>query len=106
ALQRHIRQHGSLSTDNPKEAQHIEQIRKHMKKVQELQDEKIELARKAVDLIEKHARGLDARIAGLVREGTMPPEALTPAPMRSNLPVGSQVVIGAAGGGGGRSGAL
>lgn len=93
-LQRHIQKFGSLATDNPKEASNIEQIRKLMKKVQELQDEKIELARKAVDLVEKHARELDARIAGLVRDGTMPADALTPAPMPSNLPVGSQVVMG------------
>ncbi|TGZ84423.1 hypothetical protein EX30DRAFT_338948 [Ascodesmis nigricans] len=93
-LQRYIQKNGSLATDNPKEASSVEQIRKLMKKVHDLQDEKIELTRKAVDLMEKHIRGLDARIAGLVREGTMPADALTPAPMPSNLPVGSQVVMG------------
>lgn len=100
-LQKHIRTNGSHS-DNVKEAPHVDAIRKSQRRVLELQEEKIELAQKALDLIDKHKSRLDAQIANLVREGLMPADALTPAPPPSNLPAASQHVVGGSGGGGGR----
>ena len=91
-LQKHIRTYGSHDTSLTKEPQLIDQARKNLKRVQELQDEKLALAAKAVELLDRHARRLDAQIAGLVREGVMGAEALTPAPPASNLPQASQAV--------------
>jgi inhibitor of growth protein 3 len=93
SLQKHIRLHGSHA-ENPKEAAYIDQIRKNQRRVLELQDEKLQLAQKALDLIDKHSRRLDGQIANLVRDGLMPADALTPAPPPSNLPAASQQVSG------------
>ncbi|KAA8911656.1 inhibitor of growth proteins N-terminal histone-binding-domain-containing protein [Sphaerosporella brunnea] len=98
SLQKHIRLHGSHA-ENPKESAYTEQIRKNQRRVLELQDEKLQLAQKALDLIDKHSRRLDAQIANLVREGLMPADALTPAPPPSNLPAASQQVSARATGG-------
>lgn len=64
----------------------------------ELQEEKLQLAQKALDLIDKHSRRLDGQIANLVNEGLMPADAMTPAPPPSNLPAASQHVGGRSGG--------
>jgi inhibitor of growth protein 3 len=96
SLQKHIRLHGSHA-ENPKEAAYIEQIRKNQRRVLELQDEKLELAQKALNLIDKHATRLDGQIANLVRDGLMPADAMTPAPPPSNLPAASQQVSGRGG---------
>lgn len=102
SLQKHIRLHGSHS-ENTKEAQYVEAIRKAHRRVLELQEEKIHLAQKALDLIDKHKRRLDGGIANLVRDGSMPADALTPAPPPSNLPAASQHVGGRGAGGIGRA---
>ncbi|KAF8543313.1 inhibitor of growth proteins N-terminal histone-binding-domain-containing protein [Trichophaea hybrida] len=93
SLQKHIRLHGS-HLENPKESVYIDQIRKNQRLVLQLQDEKLALAQKALDLIDKHSRRLDGQIANLVRDGLMPADALTPAPPPSNLPAASQHVGG------------
>jgi hypothetical protein len=50
SLQKFIKNHGS-HTENPKEAVYVEQIRKSHKKIEQIQDEKLVLAKKAVDLV-------------------------------------------------------
>lgn len=102
SLQKHIRLHGSHA-ENPKEAPYVESIRKSQRRVLELQEEKIHLAQKALDLVDKHKRRLDAQIANLVRDGLMPADALTPAPPPSNLPAASQHVGGRGAAGMGRA---
>ncbi|KAI5780038.1 hypothetical protein EDC01DRAFT_620784 [Geopyxis carbonaria] len=92
ALQKHIRTHGSHDTTLAKEAVYVDQARKNLRRVAELQDEKLELAKKALQLVDKHSRRLDQRIADLVRDGVMAADAMTPAPPPSNLPAASQAV--------------
>ncbi|CCX31100.1 inhibitor of growth proteins N-terminal histone-binding-domain-containing protein [Pyronema domesticum] len=91
SLQKHIRINGSL-TPHPKEDLYVDQIRKAYSKQLKIQDEKIELASKALSLIDKHKTRLDGQIHSLVTEGLMPADALTPAPPPSNLPPESQNV--------------
>lgn len=42
--------HGS-HLENPKETLYVEQIRRNHKKIEQIQDEKLVLAKKAVDLV-------------------------------------------------------
>lgn len=83
SLQKHIRLHTSLEP-HPKEAVYTEQVRRNLARVRELQDEKIALAQKALELVERHVRRLDAKITELVREGAMQPIDVRPA--QNNLP--------------------
>ncbi|KAL7269984.1 hypothetical protein RUND412_007319 [Rhizina undulata] len=85
SLQKHIRLHGS-HVENPKEAVYVEQIRKSQKRVMEIQEEKVALAQKALDLMDKHIKRLDTRITDLIREGLMPPDSIQPSAAPSNLP--------------------
>ncbi|PWW79146.1 hypothetical protein C7212DRAFT_272553, partial [Tuber magnatum] len=85
SLQKHIKIHGSHA-EHPKEALYVEQIKRAYEKVKEIQDEKVLLARKAEDLVEKHMRRLDAKITDLTRDGLMPPDSLLPSPYPKNLP--------------------
>ncbi|KAI5851693.1 inhibitor of growth proteins N-terminal histone-binding-domain-containing protein [Morchella snyderi] len=86
SLQKFIKNHGS-HTENPKEAVYVEQIRKSHKRIEQIQDEKLVLAKKAVDLMDKHVGRLDAKIQDLMRDGLMPPESIINSPYPSNLPI-------------------
>ncbi|KAG0639901.1 hypothetical protein HOY80DRAFT_885612 [Tuber brumale] len=86
SLQKHIKMHGS-HVEHPKEALYVEQIKKAYEKIKEIQDEKVLLAHKADDLVEKHMKRLDAKITDLTRDGLMPPDSLLPSPYLKNLPV-------------------
>lgn len=50
SLQKFIRMHGS-HVENPKETLYVEQIRRNHKKIEQIQDEKLVLSKKAVDLV-------------------------------------------------------
>ncbi|KAH8151864.1 uncharacterized protein LAJ45_03857 [Morchella importuna] len=69
SLQKFIKNHGS-HTENPRRPY-----------------EKLVLAKKAVDLMDKHVNRLDAKIQDLMRDGLMPPDSIINSPYPSNLPI-------------------
>jgi len=68
SLQKHIRQHGSLS-EHPKEAQYVEQIRRLHRSIMELQDEKLVLCQKAVELVGLMTEYREAALANVSTGG-------------------------------------
>jgi inhibitor of growth protein 3 len=74
SIQKFIKQHGSL-VPHPKEDQYNKFILAQMKLAEALQDEKIALADKACQLVQRHARRLEGKIRELEKDGVLPPDS-------------------------------
>ncbi|KAK7206397.1 inhibitor of growth proteins N-terminal histone-binding-domain-containing protein [Myxozyma melibiosi] len=72
SIQKHIRQHGSLS-ENPKEAINNPKIVTDYEQAIKLQEEKCELAHKLNGLVTRHLKRLDSEIKKLQNDGALAP---------------------------------
>ncbi|KTW26792.1 hypothetical protein T552_02793 [Pneumocystis carinii B80] len=73
SIHKHIRSFGSLVV-NPKEAQYIPKIQADFIYAIKIQEEKLFLSRKSLDLLQRHLRRLDNEIKRLHLDGQIAPE--------------------------------
>ncbi|RPA84910.1 hypothetical protein BJ508DRAFT_19972 [Ascobolus immersus RN42] len=88
ALQKVIRANNGTHVHNPKEDQYVAVIRKHYATADRLQEEKVALAQKAFDLIDRHIRRLNSKIRTLQSDGLFPQD---PSPPPTARPTPSRV---------------
>jgi inhibitor of growth protein 3 len=84
AIQKWIRANGS-HTPNPKEESHSRIILQAYDKAQKLQEEKVALAQKTQQVIDKHTRYLDGHIKALQDRGEFPNDSDIPSTLRPQV---------------------
>ncbi|KAH7034295.1 inhibitor of growth proteins N-terminal histone-binding-domain-containing protein [Macrophomina phaseolina] len=83
SLQKFVKLNGSL-VKNPKEEPYNKLILQNYDKAQTLQDEKVHLAEKAAQLLDRHVKRLDIKIRDLTNDGSIPHDPQLPSLLRES----------------------